>query len=187
MVFSTDHPNGGSFMSYPRLIRLLMDSEFRKQQMAQVNQKALDHTSLRDLQGREYSLYEIAIITRAGPARLLGLTAKGHLGVGADADITLYEEDDDKEKMFAAPRYVIKDGELIVEDHEFRDDHGGRVLHVAPAYDAKIEQVIEPFFEDYYTIRFANYAVDDRYLSHHQVIPTAAPGAAATPAGAARP
>ena len=30
MVFSTDHPNGGSFMSYPRLIRLLMDREFRK-------------------------------------------------------------------------------------------------------------------------------------------------------------
>jgi len=29
MVLSTDHPNGGSFLSYPRLIRLLMDREFR--------------------------------------------------------------------------------------------------------------------------------------------------------------
>jgi formylmethanofuran dehydrogenase subunit A len=178
MVFSTDHPNGGSFASYPRLIRLLMDREYRKQQMDRINQKALDRSGLRDCQQREYSLFEIAVITRAGPARLLGLTAKGHLGPGADADVTIYEEDDDKEKMFAAPRYVIKDGALIIEDHEFRSDHGGRILHVAPDYDSRIEQVIEPFFDDYYTIRFANYAVADRYVPHHQIIPTAAQAAA---------
>jgi formylmethanofuran dehydrogenase subunit A len=176
MVFSTDHPNGGSFTSYPRLIRLLMDREYRKQEMAKVNQKALDRSGLRDCQEREYTLSEIAIVTRAGPARLLGLTAKGHLGPGADADVTIYEEQDDKEQMFAAPRYVLKDGELIIEDHEFRAEHEGRILHVAPEYDPKIEQVIEPFFEDFYTIRFANYAVDDRYVPRHQVIPTVAAG-----------
>ncbi len=183
MVFSTDHPNGGSFMSYPRLIRLLMDRGYRKEQMAHVNQKALDRSALRDCQEREYSLSEIAIITRAGPARLLGLTDKGHLGVGADADVTIYEEDEDKEKMFSAPRYVIKDGELIIEDHELRADHQGRLLHVAPDYDPQIEQVIEPFFEDFYTIRFANYPVDDRYVPNGQIIPTT-PSVAAAPATA---
>ena len=183
MVFSTDHPNGGSFMSYPRLIRLLMDRGYRKEQMAHVNQKALDRSALRDCQEREYSLSEIAIITRAGPARLLGLTDKGHLGVGADADVTIYEEDEDKEKMFSAPRYVIKDGELIIGDHELRADHQGRLLHVAPDYDPQIEQVIEPFFEDFYTIRFANYPVDDRYVPNGQIIPTT-PSVAAAPATA---
>ena len=184
MVFSTDHPNGGSFMSYPKLIRLLMDREFRKEEMAKVNQKALDNCGLRDCQEREYSLYEIAIITRAGPARLLGLTAKGHLGVGADADITIYEEDGDKEKMFSTPRYVIKDGTLIIEDHEFRADTEGRVLHVAPDYDPGIEQVIQPFFEDFYSIQFNNYAVNLDYLHHHQVVPTAhQPASAAQPVG----
>ncbi len=49
---------------------------------------------------------------------------------------------------------------------------------MAPDYDSRIEQVIEPFFDDYYTIRFANYAVDDRYVPHHQIIPTAAQAAA---------
>lgn len=185
MVFSTDHPNGGSFMSYPKLIRLLMDREFRKEEMAKVNQSAIEHSGLRDCQEREYSLSEIAIITRAGPARLLGLTAKGHLGVGADADITIYEDDADKEKMFAAPRYVIKDGELIIEDHEFRVDHLGRVLHVAPDYDQGIEQVIQPFFEDYYTIQFENYPVDPSYLHHHQTIPTTVQAAAAVPSAGA--
>jgi formylmethanofuran dehydrogenase subunit A len=172
MVFSTDHPNGGSFMSYPKLIRLLMDREFRKQEMALVNQDALGHSGLGDCQQREYSLYEIAIITRAGPARLLGLSSKGHLGVGADADVTIYDEDPDKEKMFSTPRYVIKAGELVIEDHEFRTDAEGQVFHVAPDYDPGIEQVIQPFFEDFYTVQFSNYPVDLSYLHHHQVIPT---------------
>jgi len=172
MVFSTDHPNGGSFMSYPRLIRLLMDREYRKQEMARVNQDALAHCGLRDCQQREYSLYEIAIITRAGPARLLGLSGKGHLGVGADADVTVYDEHPDKEQMFSAPRYVIKAGELIIEDHEFRTDAEGQVFHVAPDYDPGVEQVIQPFFEDFYTIQFSNYPVDLGYLHHHQVVPT---------------
>jgi len=181
MVFSTDHPNGGSFMSYPKLIRLLMDREFRKEEMAKVNQKALDNSGLRDCHAREYSLYEIAIITRAGPARLLGLTTKGHLGIGADADITIYEEDADKEKMFSTPRYVIKDGALVIEDHEFRSEAEGRVLHVSPDYDPGIEQVIQPFFEDFYTVQFANYPVDVEYLHHHQVVPTAHQPAGAAP------
>lgn len=173
MILSTDHPNGGSFMSYPKLIRLLMDRQFRSEQVRLVNQKAMEQTVLLDGLEREYTLREIAIITRAGPAKLLGLRDKGHLGVGADADITIYMECDDKEEMFSTPRYVFKDGQMIIEDSEFRTDHEGRILHVAPDYDPKIEQVIQPFFEDYYTIQFENYAVSEKYLHQHQVVPTA--------------
>ncbi len=178
LVLSTDHPNGGSFMMYPRLIRLLMDREFRNEAIRSVNQKAIRNTVLLDNIEREYTLQEIAIITRAGPARALGLTNKGHLGVGADADITIYEEHEDKEQMFSVPRYVIKDGQLIIADHEFQADHEGRILHAAPAYDAAIEKIIRPFFEDYYTIKFDNYAVSDQYLTHHQIIPSSPPGTA---------
>lgn len=171
MVLSTDHPNGGSFLSYPRLIRLLMDKEFRKEQAKTVNQKAIKHTILLDGLDREYTLQEIAIITRAGPARLLGMHHKGHLGPGADADITIYMEQDDKEAMFTTPRYVFKDGELIIEDGEFRTDRDGRILFVAPDYDRDIEKVIRPFFDDYYTIQFDNYAVGEEYLHNHEIIP----------------
>jgi formylmethanofuran dehydrogenase subunit A len=172
LVLSTDHPNGGSFMMYPRLIRLLMDREFRNEEIAKVNQKAIAKTILKDNPAREYTLNEIAIITRAGPARLLGLKNKGHLGIGADADITIYDELDNKEQMFNAPRYVIKDGCLIIEDHEMRADYSGRLLHAAPEYDPDIEQIIRPFFEDYYSIRFDNYAVADTYLHRHEVVST---------------
>ena len=173
MVLSTDHPNGGSFMSYPRLIRLLMDREFRNEEIRKVNPKAMRKTALLDNLDREYTLQEIAIVTRAGPARLLGLANKGHLGVGADADITIYDENDDKELMFSAPRYVIKDGRPIIEDHEFRTDHEGRILHVAPDYDPEIESAIRPFFDDYYSIQFDNYAVSDHYLPRAERVPTA--------------
>ena len=172
LVLSTDHPNGGSFMQYPRLIRLLMDRQFRNEQIRSVNQAAMRRTALLDDLEREYTLSEIAIVTRAGPARLLGLRHKGHLGPGADADITLYAEQDDKEEMFRVPRYVIKDGQVIIEDGEFRADHEGRLLHVAPGFDPGIEKTLRPFFDDYYTIQFDNYAVGEEYLHEHQVIPS---------------
>ena len=171
VILSTDHPNGGSFMHYPKLIKLLMDSSFRKEEMGHVNQKAIAKTELNDLD-REFTLNEIAIITRAGPARALGLQNKGHLGPGADADITIYDEMEDKEMMFNAPRYVIKSGIPIIADHEFKEDHIGKLLHITPEYDKKIEEIVQPFFEDYYSIKFANYAVNDSYLHDHEIIAT---------------
>jgi formylmethanofuran dehydrogenase subunit A len=170
VMLSTDHPNGGSFVNYPRLIRLLMDRAYRREAIATVNAKAIARTVLPDLD-REYTLSEIAIITRAAPARALGLPNKGHLGAGADADITIYTENPDKEAMFNAPRYVLKDGVQVVSDHELRRSVDGRVLHVAPPVDMAIEQVIKPFFDDHYSIEFANYAVGDEYLHAHEQVP----------------
>ena len=36
------------------------------------------------------------------------------------------------------------------------------ILHTAPAFDEAIAENIRPFFEDYYSIEFDNYGVDDR-------------------------
>ena len=170
VLLSTDHPNGGSFMSYPKLIKLLMDSGYRKEALNNVNQKAINQTSLRDLE-REYTLNEIAIITRAGPAKALGLDNKGHIGLGADADITIYTEEDDKEAMFNAPRYVIKDGITVIKDHEFATDHKGKLLHSKPGYNEDIAGELEPFFEDYYSVKFSNYAIGEEYLHKHEIVP----------------
>jgi formylmethanofuran dehydrogenase subunit A len=164
LVLSTDHPNGGSFESYPRLIRLLMDREFRNEQIRRVNKKAMQRTVLLDDLDREYTLEEIAIITRAGPARLLGLRDKGHLGVGADADITIYDDREDREAMFAAPRYVIKDGRAVVEDGELREAGPGRLLRVGADYDPSIEPTLEKLFEDRYSVQFASYPVREPWL-----------------------
>jgi formylmethanofuran dehydrogenase subunit A len=164
VVLSTDHPNGGSFLSYPRLIRLLMDRDFRNEEIRRVNKQAMKRTVLLDDLDREYTLEEIAIITRAGPARLLGMQDKGHLGVGADADITVYDDRDDREAMFAAPRYVIKDGHPVVEDGELRAAGAGRLLRVGTEYDPAIETTLEKLFEDRYSVQFASYPVQEPWL-----------------------
>jgi formylmethanofuran dehydrogenase subunit A len=135
VVLSTDHPNGGSFLSYPALIQLLMDRAVRDDRLKQVNQKFLAGSALADGLAREYSLNEIAIVTRAGPARLLGLRAKGHLGPGADADVTVYARDPDVAKMFSTPRYVLKGGSLIVEEGQLRRAPAGARRPRAPGYD----------------------------------------------------
>ena len=113
---------------------------------------------------------EIAIITRAGPARILGLKHKGHLGPGADADVTIYQPDANQETMFEMPRYVIKAGRLIVENGEMREDFYGKTLHVAPEYDRDVEPDIKDWFEDTYSIQWRNYPVETGQLHDTEVV-----------------
>jgi formylmethanofuran dehydrogenase subunit A len=164
LVLSTDHPNGGSFLSYPRLIRLLMDREFRNEQLRRANKKAIQRTVLLDDLDREYSLGEIAIITRAGPARLLGLRDKGHLGAGADADVTLYDDNADREEMFATPRFVIKGGRVVVRDGEIVEALAGDLLRVGVSHDPAVEDVLRDRFEERYSVQFDSYPVREPWL-----------------------
>ena len=160
VVLSTDHPNGGSFLSYPRLIRLLMDRAYRDEQLKRVNQKLLAGSALLDGLAREYTLNEIAIITRAGPARLLGLVDKGHLGTGAHADVAIYPDDPDRAKMFSTPRYLIKAGTLVVEEGQLRRAPAGRRLAVRPTYDAAVTRDLKRYFDEYASVSFENYPVE---------------------------
>jgi formylmethanofuran dehydrogenase subunit A len=169
VALSTDHPNGGSFAAYPEIIALLMDRSYRREVLARVPPRVRERSVLAELD-REYTLSEIAIITRAAPARLLGLPHKGHLGPGADGDVAVYTPNTDRRRMFELPRWVIKAGELIVEDGEIRREVYGRTLHVAPAQDEGALADIRKWFESYYTIRFANYPVDERYLAHGSTV-----------------
>jgi formylmethanofuran dehydrogenase subunit A len=170
ICLTTDHPNGGCFWRYPEIIRLLMDAEFRKEQVKRLPAKAQQRIILADLD-REYTLSEVAIITSAGPARSLGLSHKGHLGVGADADLTIYPEKPDHGFLFSYPRYVIKGGEIVVEEGEVRQVIDGREFIVHPAHDEQIEEYLRPLFEKIYTMSFANYPVDLDRMRNAEVRP----------------
>ena len=159
VVMSTDHPNGGSFMAYPQIIRLLMDRSFRDEMLDRVNPKVLEFSGLKDMD-REYTLSEIAIVTRSGPAKLLGLSQKGHLGIGADADITVYVEDANKEKMFSVPRYVIKDGQIAVSDFEIRNVIHGKTLMTHRDFDNEAKAHIEQWFSEQYSVATESYGIE---------------------------
>lgn len=155
VVMSTDHPNGGSFQAYPQIIRLLMDKAYRDEMLAQLPSAVRERTMVRHL-SREYTLSEIAIITRSGPARLLGLPNKGHLGVGADADITLYLPDADYEKMFAMPRYVIKSGQVVLDDCEIVLAPQGKVLAVNLEQDFQWDAETRDWLQSYGSVQLAH-------------------------------
>lgn len=163
IFLTTDHPNGAPFTSYPHLIRLLMDKTFRNEKLAGINPDAAAFSALGSLD-REYSLYEIAIMTRAAPAKTLGLADRGHLGLGAAADITVYSEDADKEKMFAKPNYVFKDGELVAQNGQIVKVTWGNVHVVKPEFDNGIEKDLKPYFERYLTLRLDNFKISDEEM-----------------------
>jgi len=168
IFLTTDHPNGACFWRYPEIVQMLINADFRHERVQALPEKARKRMVLPDLD-RQYSLYEIAIITSAGPARALGLTQKGHLGVGADADITIYNQNPDGEQMFRYPRYVIKAGDVVVEEGHIRNAHEGREFLVHPTYDEKIEDFLRPLFQQVYTMSFDNYPVEIERITRPEV------------------
>ena len=164
IFLTTDHPNGAPFTSYPHLIRLLMDKSFRNEAFAKLNLDAQAMSNLTSL-NREYSLYEIAIMTRAGAAKLIGLNDRGHLGVGAGADITVYTDQADREAMFAKPDYVFKDGELVVKDGKVVKVVWGTTHTTKPAFDIRVEKDLKDYFNRYHTMQLDNVKIHDDEIS----------------------
>ena len=169
-AMTSDHPNGGAFYRYPEIIALLMDRELRRDTMARLPHGLEERTVLKDID-REYTLSEVAIITRAAPARILGLKHKGHLGAGADADITIYAPDKDIRRMFERPRWVIKGGVVAAEDGDIQKEVFGETFFVEPGFDQNSLPGIKDWFEEHYTISFSNYPVDTHYVDQPHVVP----------------
>jgi formylmethanofuran dehydrogenase subunit A len=163
IFLTTDHPNGAPFGTYPHLIRLLMDASFRRQKLEEIHPDAAAHSELARLD-REYSLEEIAILTRAAPARILGLKDRGHLGVGAAADVVVYRDLPDREAMFAAPEYVFKDGQLVARRGEILAMPAGATHVVRPAFDAGIERRLRDYFSRHLTVAYDNFRISDDEL-----------------------
>ena len=164
IFLTTDHPNGAPFFFYPHLIRLLMDKGFRDDMLQKINPDAQAQSQLLKSLTREYTLDEIAILTRAGPAKSLGLENLGHLGVGARGDITVYRDDPNREAMFATPEYVFKSGELVVKNGKVVKVVQGATHVVRPDYDRSIEKPLNDYFDRYLTVRMDNFKLADEEI-----------------------
>lgn len=160
IFLTTDHPNGAPFTSYPHLIRLLMDKSFRNDMFGKLNLDAQNMSNLTSID-REYSLYDIAIMTRAGAAKLIGLNNCGHLGAGAQADISVYTDNADREAMFSKPDYVFKNGELVVKDGKVVKVVWGATHTTKPAFDVSVENELKEYFDRYHTMNVDNFKISD--------------------------
>jgi formylmethanofuran dehydrogenase subunit A len=167
VFFTTDHPNGAPFTTYPEVFALLMDRDRRAQQIATLPPDAMAVTTLPAIT-REYSLAEIAIMTRAAPARLLGLDDRGHLGAGAVADVAVYADEGDRAKMFRTAALVFKDGELVVRDGTVTHYRWGRALGVRPGRDRAIDQRMTRYYEDRFGLSDAFLKVPEHAIGRPQ-------------------
>jgi formylmethanofuran dehydrogenase subunit A len=176
IFMTTDHPNGGPFSKYPKVLAWLMSKKAREATLTKCNKKA-QRKSLLPTIDRELTLYELAIMTRAGTAKALGLKNKGHLGVGAEADVAIFNinpETTDIAKKYKAVRrafrevaYTIKDGKVVAKNGEVVDNTTpGRTIWV----DVKtknpciIDDEMKRKFREYWTIEYDNYPVADHYV-----------------------
>jgi len=177
---TTDHPNGGPFTSYPQIIRWLMDKKSRDDILLnQCSPKANTRSQLRDID-RELTLGEICTITRAGTAKCLGMTDRGHLGRGAIGDVAIYNLDPKKidghtiEKAFTLAAYTIKDGQIVVKDGKVVASPIGKTI----CAEGKVkESVMEAMLEDvkshwrnHYSINFNNYAIGEYYTPNMKIM-----------------
>jgi formylmethanofuran dehydrogenase subunit A len=181
IFMTTDHPNAGPFTSYPKIIAWLISKKAREASLKRINPRARSR-SLLDSIDRELSLYEIAIMTRAGQARALGLKNKGHLGVGADADIAVYDVNPEKvdssrkyrtvRKAFKKAAYTIKDGKIVVKNGEIQKHVNGATvwLNVQSSELAEVTDDMKRRFREYWTVEYENYPVAENYLGSSKPI-----------------
>lgn len=185
IFMTTDHPNGGPFTAYPKIIGWLMSRKARERAMRRVNPRARSKSLLPSID-RELDFYEIAIMTRAGQAKALGLKGKGCLSVGADADIAVYDvnpKDVDSSREYKAVRkafrrasYTVKGGTVGVRDGEVvKHLQGGTMwLDVQVSEPLKMEDEMKRRFREYWTVEHDNYPVPEDYLGKSQSIPVRA-------------
>ena len=187
VLMTTDHPNGGPYVNYPMVMTMLMSKKRREKEMAKIAEMTFERTCIAGID-RELDWYDIAIKTRAAHAKVQGIIelGKGHLGVGADADIAIYDikpdetdatvEFDKVEAAFRHAAYTIKGGEIVVKDGEITATPKGRTYWVkatAPAdgHERMMED-LKMKFKKYYSVNMANYMVQDEYVEHPYVFET---------------
>jgi formylmethanofuran dehydrogenase subunit A len=172
---TTDHPNAGPFTRYPRIFKWLMSAKAREEQIKafKASDKVVNGSEIAGID-RELTLYEIAQMTRAGPAKCLGLAHMyGGLKPGLDADVAIYDFNPDKEHTpmeiedaFSEVKYLFKTGVPIIMDRKFVSEGKKRTLWV----DAKVNEnpqvmrdVKEKFLK-YYTVTQNNYEVAGKHF-----------------------
>jgi len=181
IFMTTDHPNGGPFTAYPKIIAWLMSRKAREVTLKKINPRAKSRSLLPSID-RELGFYEIATLTRAGQARALGLKNKGHLGIGADADIAIFNVNPETtdtsrkyktvRKAFRRAAYTIKAGKPVVKDGEILKHIDGCTmwLDVQVSEPTRITDEMKKRFKEYWTVEYENYPVNEDYMRISQPI-----------------
>jgi formylmethanofuran dehydrogenase subunit A len=130
---------------------------------------------------RELTLFEIAQMTRSGPAKCLGLgNIYGGLAPGMNADVAVFDlnyknlpSDPEKiESAFQRAACFVRSGEVVVKDGEVISNGHKKTVWVnvrMPENPQVTRDVSEAFHKGTYTMDIRNYPVRD-YLAPHPFV-----------------
>ncbi len=175
IYLTTDHPNGGPFTAYPKIITWLMSRKARDKTIKKISRRARRNSLLQSID-REYTFYEMATVTRAGQAKALGLKSKGHLGIGADADVAIYnlnpeQVDPSKKynvvrKAFKRTAYTVKNGQVVAKDGKIVKPVYGKTFWVNAKLSSPFEVTndMRRKFRDYWTVEYENYFIPESFV-----------------------
>ncbi len=182
VFITTDHPNAGPFTRYPRIIKWLMSDKARQETLQSMRHenRVIAASNIASMD-RELDLYEIAMMTRAGPAKALGLSHLfGSLATGADANIAIYNLDpshlpsnpDNIEEAFSKAAYTIKKGIIVVKEGNIVAEPKGDTIwtKVSMPENAQVMHDIRETFARSYSVNLGNYPVFDEHVHNPRAI-----------------
>lgn len=163
---SYNFPNYSDISNNPKISTWLVSKKARDAFMKDMNDEFLGETALSSLDD-ELTFFEYVILTRASPAKSLGLSKiKGGFSLGSDGDLNILDINmddvslsDDFEKLEKALddlEYVIKGGAILKHEDKINLENNGKIFWSEGKVDQKAKKDImkkkREFYQKYYSI-----------------------------------
>lgn len=176
---SSNSPLNISLTDFPTVFNWLMNPSSRNEVIKMLASSVLGSSPLKDM-FECLNLLDIATITAYNPAQSLGIDhRKGHLGIGADADICLFNLNDEiatqnnadasKEiiKGFSSANTIIKKGKIIKEKGIYSSQlenlsvgkifwTQGNLTRLDKQLIQRVINIKESFFNKHYSMQFSS-------------------------------
>jgi formylmethanofuran dehydrogenase subunit A len=163
---SLNFPHYSHIKNVPKIATWLLSSQAREGFMSDMSQEFLSNSML---SGTEdvLSFYEYVIITRASPAKSLGLGhIKGGFTPGADGDVNilnikiddmnLSKDYSELQKSLETMDSVIKSGEIVKKEDKFMLNNHGKIFWSEGTIERKEKERFlakkREFYQKYYSI-----------------------------------
>jgi formylmethanofuran dehydrogenase subunit A len=171
---SLNFPHYSHVNNIPKIAGWLLNSKVRQDFMNDMNEEFLSN-SIFSSNDDVLSFYEYVILTRAAPAKSLGLAnIKGGFTPGADGDINILDisvSDLDISKDYSplenalrGMEYVIKDGRIVKHGDKIMLDTSGKIFWADGTSDRQAKEKLmkkkKEFYQKYYSVFYDSMKID---------------------------
>jgi formylmethanofuran dehydrogenase subunit A len=177
---SFNFPNYSHVYDLPQIATWLLSSDARRTFMEDMNPEFLKQTFLNG-NDKVLDFNEFIIITRASPAKSLGLgKIKGSFTPGADGDLNILDIDINQidpskdfkliEKALHNIEYVLKGGQIVKKQDNINLEHSGKIFWTEGKVDKeqreKFMKKKKEFYQKYYSIFYESLenSINEKFL-----------------------